>query len=78
MPIVPPMVTSRLADAEGPAYLLAWVRIPDGTWGAQIAWVSIESSDGAWVVRSQTVMADVITRMDGQDYSRVPTRNARG
>jgi hypothetical protein len=30
------------------------------------------------VVRSQTVMADVITKMDGQDYSRVPVREARG
>ncbi|MCW2918745.1 MAG: hypothetical protein JWN52_6813 [Actinomycetia bacterium] len=32
MPMVPPTVTSRLADTEGPAYLLAWIRIPDGTW----------------------------------------------
>jgi hypothetical protein len=76
--VVPPLVRSHLADAEGLAYLIARIRIPDGTWGAQIAWVSVASGRGDWVLRSQTVMASVVTRIEGQDYSGVPLRDARG
>ncbi|WP_141576093.1 hypothetical protein [Actinomadura sp. WMMA1423] len=70
MPRVPPIVGS--ATADGPAYLLAWEHLPDGTWGAHIAWVVLEGE--AWKVKSARVAADDLERMKGQDYERVPRR----
>ena len=45
---VPPMVYS--GQAGGPAYLLAWIRLPGGGWAAHIAWILVEGE--AWMVRS--------------------------
>jgi hypothetical protein len=70
MPRVPPIVHATLAG--GPAYLLSWEHMPDGAWGAHIAWVELEGE--AWKVRSGRVMADGVRQLAGQDYSDVPRR----
>ncbi|GLW65551.1 hypothetical protein Arub01_37950 [Actinomadura rubrobrunea] len=67
---VPPLVHS--ATAAGPAYLLAWERLPDGAWGARIAWIEMEGE--SWRGRTAHVTADDIAKLDGQDYSAVPRR----
>jgi hypothetical protein len=70
MPRVPPIVHAALAG--GPAYLLSWEHMPDGAWGAHIAWVELEGE--AWKVRSGRVMADGVQQIAGQDYRNVPRR----
>lgn len=71
---VPPVVQS--ATAGGPAYLLAWERLPDGSWGGHVAWVVLDGP--AWKVRSARVTADDLTRLAGQDYSGVERRRSGG
>ncbi|WP_103938379.1 hypothetical protein [Thermomonospora echinospora] len=59
--------------ANGPVYLLAWERSPDGAWEADIAWIEVheEGRQG----RTARVAADDITKIEGQDYSDVPRRS---
>jgi hypothetical protein len=64
------MVHSRTAN--GPVYLLAWERSPDGVWEADIAWIEIQDDDRQG--RTARVAAEDITKIDGQDYSGVPRR----
>lgn len=70
MSTVPPLVGSYTAG--GPAYLIAWERMPDGTWGAHIAWVVLEGE--AWMTKSARVGADDVERIEGQRYESVPRR----
>ncbi|ACY96555.1 MULTISPECIES: hypothetical protein [Thermomonospora] len=74
MPHVPPIVHSRTAN--GPAYLLAWIRSPEGAWEADIAWLEVEGESRQG--RTAHVPAEDITKIDGQDYSRVPRRAGKG
>lgn len=71
MAYVPPIVGS--ATAGGPAYLIAWEHLPNGSWGGHIAWVELE--DEAWKVRSARVTADDLEPLEGQRYGRVPRRD---
>ncbi|MFC6883595.1 MULTISPECIES: hypothetical protein [Actinomadura] len=70
MPAVPPIVES--ATAGGPAYLIAWERLPDRSWGAHIAWVVLEGE--AWKVKSARVLAEDVRQVEGQRYRTVPRR----
>ncbi|MQY08746.1 hypothetical protein [Actinomadura macrotermitis] len=66
------------AAAGGPAYLLAWERLPGGAWGARIAWIEVgdDAGDGRVTQVVTQVSAEDITRLDGQDYSGVPRHDA--
>ncbi|MFC9976978.1 hypothetical protein ACFVH6_39365 [Spirillospora sp. NPDC127200] len=63
------------ATAKGPAYLLAWEKLPDGAWGARIAWIEIdETAPDRTIHVTDHVAAGDITKLDGQEYSGVPRR----
>jgi hypothetical protein len=68
MATVPPFVMSRTAG--GPAYLLEWQELPDGTWGAEIAWLEWDGTK--WAGRRGNVLAADIRQVDGQNYGAVP------
>lgn len=67
---VPPTVQSL--TATGRAYLLAWERLEDGTWAAQIAWIEVDGE--TWRGRTARVTPEDITQLDDQDYTQVPRR----
>lgn len=64
-----------LRHACGVAYLLEWVQFPEGGWGAEIAWIGWNGL--AWEGRRRKVTAEDLTRIEGQDYNRVPRRRAK-
>jgi hypothetical protein len=68
MATVPPIVTSRTVG--GPAYLLEWQELPNGEWGAEIAWLQWDRTQ--WAGRRANVLAADISRVDGQNYGAVP------
>ena len=70
VPKIPPVVLCRTAG--GVAYLLGWQQLPDGTWGAEVAWMEWDGL--GWRGRRERVTADDIDRIEGQDYSGVPRR----
>lgn len=72
MPRPAPVVASR--TAQGPAFLVAWERLPDGSWGAHVAWVEVEGE--RWRGRPAHVGQDDLTKIVGQGYSAVPRRSA--
>lgn len=73
MPVIAPVVFS--ATAGGAVFLLEWQQLPEGSWGAEVAWM--EWNGLAWQGKRRQVMADDLTRIEGQDYSRVPRRRAK-
>lgn len=73
MPVLAPVVFS--ATAGGAVFLLEWVQFAEGGWGAEVAWM--EWNGLAWQGRRKRVTADDLTRIEGQDYSRVPRRREK-
>lgn len=73
MAFLAPVVFSRTAG--GAAYLLEWQQLPEGSWAAEIAWM--EWSGLMWRGRRRRVMAEDLTPIEGQDYSRVPRSRAK-
>ncbi|TDD93319.1 hypothetical protein [Actinomadura rubrisoli] len=70
MPAIAPVVFS--ATAGGAVYLLEWQQLAEGSWGALVAYM--EWNGLKWQGRRRQVMAENITPIEGQDYSRVPRK----
>ncbi|TDB88331.1 hypothetical protein E1264_11640 [Actinomadura sp. KC216] len=73
MAVLAPVVFSRAAG--GAVYLLEWVQFPEGGWGAEIAFMAWNGLK--WEGRRRRVTADDLTRIEGQDYTRVPRRREK-
>jgi hypothetical protein len=68
MAILPPVVLSK--QVGGPVYLLEWQQLEPDVWGASIAWVEWDGQQ--WRPRRVRVMAEDLTRIEGQNYKGVP------
>jgi hypothetical protein len=66
--VIPPIVQSH--QVGGSVYLLEWQQLNDGAWGAEVAWWEWDGQ--RWVGRRAHVMADDLTRIEGQNYGSVP------